>query len=243
MRLRASGRSSQFPPLRVEVDGFDAACVDFRPNGRIAAAEIVRRLQRAGRRVFLASPSGEAEAAHRAAIIGADAYAGRIDDRRLCMLLRALHDRGAGVVHVRSGPALPHARDGYVSVALAGPDGVRDDADVLLCGQSIEPLPDLIDLATDTRTRERQDRWSIAAPNSLGVAGVFAFDFSGLTVVLISNLANYVVQKRASRDLASAGSRRRAGSRVRLAVPAADTVAPVAIPATVVQQQLKRVLV
>ncbi len=213
VRLRAAGLRNPFSPMRVEVDGFEAAAVDFRPNGHISAAETVRLLQRAGRRVFLASPSDEAEAAGRAAMIGADAHAGQIDDRKLCELLRALHDRGTNVVHVRNGPALPHARDGYVSVALAGPEGVRHDADVPLCGRSIEPLPDLIDLAVATESDERQDRWSIVAPNGLGVAGVFAFDFSGLTVVLISNLANYLVQKRASRALASAGSGRPAGSR------------------------------
>ena len=141
-------------------------------------------------------------------MIGADGHGADIDDRKLCTLLRELHDRGTSVVHVRNGPALPHARDGYVSVALAGPDGIRLDADVPLCGQSIEPLPDLIDLAIDTRRHDRQDRWSILAPNGLGVAGVFALDFSGLTVVLISNFANYVVQKRASRALVSASHRR-----------------------------------
>jgi cation transport ATPase len=206
VRLREAGHRSQFPPLRIEVDGFEAAGVDFRPkHGQVAAAETVRQLQRGGRHVFLASSAGEPEAADRAAMIGANGHAGDIDDRKLCTLLRDLHDRGTNVVHVRNGPALPHARDGYVSVALAGPDGIRLDADVPLCGQSIAPLPDLIDLATETRRHDRQDRWSIVAPNGLGVAGVFAFDFSGLTVVLISNFANYVVQKRASRALASAG--------------------------------------
>nr|WP_294554415.1 hypothetical protein [uncultured Rhodopila sp.] len=236
VRLREAGHRSQCPPLRVEVDGFEAAGVDFRPNnGQVAAAGTVRHLQRSGRRVFLASSAGDAEAGERAAMIGADAHAGDIDDRKLCMLLRALHDRGASVVHVRNGPALPHARDGYVSVALAGPDGIRLDADVPLRGHSIEPLPDLIHLATDTQLHDRQDRWSIVAPNGLGVAGVFAFDFSGLTVVLISNFANYVVQKRASRALASAGCGRLAESRPPLAAAVADSVAPVPIPAAVIQ--------
>jgi len=48
----------------------------------------------------------------------------------------------------------------------------------------------------------RHDRWTIVAPNIAAMVGVFAFGMTGLAVVLISNLATYVVHERARRTLA-----------------------------------------
>lgn len=203
VRLRSPAGWGHRAALRVEVDGVEAARVDFRGTGEIAAADIVRTLRADGRRVFLASAADEDIAAERAARIGADAHAGGMNDHTLCVLLRALHDRGMDVIHVRNGPALPHARDQYVSIALAGPEGVRHEADVLLCGDTIDPLPALLALAAEARHHNMLDRGIVTGLNIGAVAGVFTLGFSGLTVVLLNNVVNYIMQERARRALSA----------------------------------------
>jgi cation transport ATPase len=204
VRLRGQGDRARLPPLRVEVDGAKLADLRFHRSGLVPGAATVQQLQRAGLRVFLASHRTPAQAARAARQIGADDHAGSLDDHARCDLLRNFHERGSTVLHVRDGPALPHARSGYVSIALAGPDGIRHDADMVLLGRSIAPLPTLVALARDNVAHNRQDRWAVVAPNLAGVAGVFAFGFSGLTVVLISNAATYIAHHRARRALKEA---------------------------------------
>ena len=202
VRLCGGRDRAALPPLRVEVDGIEVAGLTFHHNGRVPAASTVSELQRAGLRVLLASGRADEDAADIARRIGADAYVGMLDDHARCHLLGILHERGVAVLHVRDGAALPHARDDYLSIGLAGPDGIRHDADIALLDRSIAPLPVLIKLARETVAACREDRWTIVAPNIAAVAGVFAFGMTGLAVVLISNLATYVVHERARRTLA-----------------------------------------
>jgi cation transport ATPase len=202
LRLRSHGDRAPTSPLGVDVDGVEVARLCFQRNGLVPAAIAVRQLQREGLRVFLASGRTMENAASIARQIGADASVGSLDDRAKCSLLRALHQDGVAVLHVRDGPALPHARDNYVSIGLASDEGIRHDADIVLLGRSIAPLPALVALSRDSAAHSRQDCWTVVAPNLAGVAGVFAFDITGLTVVLISNLATYIAHERARRALA-----------------------------------------
>jgi len=204
VRLRGRGDRALLPPVRVDVDGVEVAALRFHRNGHVPAASTVQQLQRAGLRVFLASGRPAAEAARVARLIGADDHAGLLDDHARGGLLRDLHARDVSVLHVRDGAALPHTRAGYVSVALAGPDGLRHDADVALFGRSLAPLPALVAVARDSAARDREDRVAVLVPNIAAVAGVFALGFTGLTVVLVSNLATYVVHDRARKALADA---------------------------------------
>ena len=164
----------------------------------------MHRLRRAGLRVFLASPRTPAAAAVVARRIGADDYVGGLDDAAKCTLLRALHERGVTVLHVRDGPALPHVRSDYVSIALAQPNGIQPDGDIAVLSRSIIGLPALIALARDHITRSRQDCSTVVVFNLMAVAGVFTFGFTGLTVVLISNLATHLARESARRALAEA---------------------------------------
>ena len=200
--LRGLAAGASIPPLRVEVDGTEVAGLRFHRSGLVPSATTVRRLRRAGLRVFLASSRTPAAAAIVARRIGVDDYAGGLDDTAKCNLLRALHERGVTVLHVRDGPALPHVRSDYVSIALAQSHGIQPDGDIAVLSRSITGLPALIALARDHVAWNRQDRRTVVAFNLMTVAGVFAFGFTGLTVVLISNLATHLARERARRALA-----------------------------------------
>jgi cation transport ATPase len=202
--LRGLAARASTPPLRVEVDGIEVAGLRFHRNGLVPSATTVRRLRRAGLRVFLASSRTPAATAIVARRIGVDDYAGGLDDTAKCNLLQALHERGVTVLHVRDGPALPHVRSDYVSIALAPPHGIQPDGDIAVFSRSIIGLPALIALARAHVARNRRDRSTVVAFNLMAVVGVFAFGFTGLTVVLISNLATHLVRDSARRALAEA---------------------------------------
>jgi cation transport ATPase len=201
IRLRSHGDRALLPSLQVEVDGIEVAEMRFERNGHLPAAVTVRQLRYAGLRVFLASGRPPDDAARVARQIGADASAGLLDEPAKCSLLRALHQDSVAVVHVRDGAALPHTRDNYVSIGLASPEGIRNDADIVLLGRSIAPLPALVALSRDSMADSREDRWTVVAPNLAGLASVFTFNITGLTVVLISNLATYIAHGRARQAL------------------------------------------
>jgi cation transport ATPase len=201
VRLCGHQNRATLSPLRVEVDAAEVATLRFRRSDHLPAAVTVRQLQRAGLRVFLASSRAPEDAARIARQLGADAYAGMLDDDSRCNLLRKLQERGDAVLHVRDTAVLPYTRDNYVSIGLAGSQGIRHDADIVLLGRSIAPLPTLVALARDHVAQSRQDRWTIIGLNLASVAGVFAFGLTGLTVVLISNLATYLARDRARQAL------------------------------------------
>jgi cation transport ATPase len=182
----------------------EVAAFAFRRGTHLPAAATVRRLQRAGLRVFLASGRKPDDAARVARQLGTDAFSGGVDDRARAALLCMLHERDVAVVHVRNGAALPHVRDNYVSVGLTGPDGIRHDADVAMLSRSISALPALVELARENTAHTRQDRQTIVAVNVLAASGVFAFGFTGLMVVLISNLGTYIVRQQARQALLDA---------------------------------------
>jgi cation transport ATPase len=201
VRLCGHENHSALSPLRVEVDDAEVADLRFQRSDHMPAAVTVRQLQRAGLRVFLASSRAPEDAACIARQLGADGYAGMLDDHSKCNLLRKLQERGDAVLHVRDTAVLAHRRDNYVSIGLPGSQGIRHDADIVLLGRSIAPLPALVALARDYVAQSRQDRWTIIGLNLASVAGVFAFGVTGLTPILMSNLATYIVRDRARRAL------------------------------------------
>ncbi len=136
--------------------------------------------------------------------LGVDKHLGDMDSNSRRNLLTALGERGVGVVHVHCGDAPRDPGDGRLSVALSVGDGVGcNDADILLFGPSIAPLPALAALARDSVARVGQARTMAVAPNVACVAGAFAFGLTGLAVVLISNFGASIVYNRARRALHS----------------------------------------
>ncbi len=204
LRLRGRVDRAGLAPLRVEVDGVEVAGLRFRRAARLAAAASVRRLQTAGLRVFLASERSTAAVSPLARRLGVDRHAGGMDASSRRGLLRALADRGLGVAHVHLGGASRDPGDAHLSIVLGGDEGIeRPDADIVLCGGSIASLPALAALARDSARRIGRARRLALAPNLACVAGAFAFGFTGLAVVVISNLGTGMVYNRARRALKS----------------------------------------
>ena len=96
--VRLHGRSingaDRPPPLTVELDGIEVAGIRFRRSGRLMAAAAVRRLQRCGLRVFLASQRSTDATADFASRLSVDGHRGgmRVDDK--VELLRSLRQNG-----------------------------------------------------------------------------------------------------------------------------------------------------
>jgi hypothetical protein len=70
---------------------------------------------------------------------------------------------------------------------------------------SIAPLPALCALARDSGRRKERRRYAVMAPNLLCVAGAFAFGFTPMAAVLLSNFGTslaYNGAKRALREVA-----------------------------------------
>ena len=196
------------PPLIVEVDGVEAASVRFRRNDRLEAATAVRRLQRGGLRVFLASERAADAVALLARQLGVDRHsAGTSLDSKI-RILRDLRRQRAVVAFVGDCLAeVPAAREAHVSIALGGADASveagleRAPADIVLLGPSIVPLPFLWALARDSACRMERARYAVMAPNLLCVAGAFAFGLTGMAAVIISNFGTSMVYNRAKRSL------------------------------------------
>ncbi len=204
LRLRGRVDRGGLAPLRVEVDGVEVAGLRFRGAARLAAAASVRRLQRAGLQVFLASERAPASAALLARRLGVDRHLGGMDAGSRRRLLEGLGERGVGVVHVHLGDAPRDPRDAHLSVALTRADEIAGiDADIALFSPSIAPLPALATLARDSAARVGQARTMAIAPNLACVAAAFAFSLNSLAVVVISNFGTSTVYNRARRALRS----------------------------------------
>jgi Cu2+-exporting ATPase len=191
------------PPLMVEVDGVEAAGARFRRNGILEAAATIQRLQRDGLRVFLASERPGNAAARFAAQLGVDRHCGdmRRDDK--IRLLCELRQQRIAAIYIGDAPLEASvAREAKLSMALTGADRLGlGPADIVLLGSSLAPLPALFALARDSARRMGRARQMALAPNLFSVAGAFAFDFTAMAAVVISNLGTSAVHNQARRSL------------------------------------------
>ena len=203
--LRLTNRPSrtEFKPLRVEVDNVEVARLRFqRSTSTLSAAVSVRQLQRAGLRVLLASERKESAVAPLARKLGVDRFLSNANTEFRASLLRGLGERGVKAVHVHTGPGLREPGDTHLSVALAGADEANwHDADMVLLGQSIAPLPALARLARLNADRAASMRTLALAPNLACVASAFAFGLPGLAMIFITNLGTSMVYNRSRRAL------------------------------------------
>jgi len=205
VRLHGDSISGADPllPLAVELDGIEVAGIRFRRNGRLMAAATVRRLQRRGLRVFLASERSAEAAATLASRLSVDRHWSgmRVDDK--VQLLRSLRQNGVAAVFVgdcKAGAAA--SREAHLAIALAGDDALGwERSDIVLLGPSIASLPDLFELARDHTKRVALARHMVMAPNLLCVFGAFAFGWTGLAAVFVSNFGTSMVYGRAMRSL------------------------------------------
>jgi cation transport ATPase len=200
LRGRSVGAATVPPPLFVEVDGAEVAGVRFVRNGRLEAAAAVRRLQRYGLQIFLAS---EHAAAGFAARLGADQYGENMSVDQKNRLLHDLRRRSAAVAYVGDcveNALVADAAD--LSIDLAGADAPEIRAsDIVLLTPSISALPALRALARDGARRMGRVRNTVMLPNLLCVAGAFAFGFTPMAAVVLSNLGTGVAYGAAKRAL------------------------------------------
>jgi cation transport ATPase len=194
------------PPLIVEVDGVEAGGVRFRRNGRPAAAEAIRQLHRDGLRVLLASEQPAGAAALIAGQLGADRHCGEMRQEDKIRLLRELRQQRVAAAYLGDASLEASvAREAQLSIALSSAAELRlGPADIVLPGPSLAPLPALFALARHSVRRIERARQTALAPNLLSVAGAFAFDFTAMAAVLISNLGTSAVYNRAKRSLRGA---------------------------------------
>jgi cation transport ATPase len=200
LRGRPVGTATAPPPLTVEVDGAEVAGVRFIRNGRLEAARVVRRLQRDGLKIFLAS---EQATAGLAAALGADQYGENMSADDKIRLLRGLRRQSAVTAYI--GDCVENALaadEAHLSIDLAGADGAEIRAsDIVLLTPSISALPALRALAGDGARRMERVRYAVMLPNLLCVAGAFALGFTPMAAVFLSNFGTGVAYGAAKRAL------------------------------------------
>jgi cation transport ATPase len=198
------------PPLIVEVDGVEVAAVRFVRNGRPEAAEVVQRLQQAGMRVLLTSDGTADLTAARARQLGVDQYFGGLDPGDKIQLLRNLQQQKIAAAYVgdcSANAAVAHTA--HLSIGLSGADAsVEMGSDIALVAPSVSPLPALYALGRDNAGRRKRVGYEVIAPNLLCVGGAFAFGFTAMAVVLISNFGTSLTYNGAKQRLRTAAARR-----------------------------------
>jgi len=96
------------------------------------------------------------------------------------------------------------AREAHLSIGLARADAQVEiglGSDIALVAPSISPLPALCALGRDSARRQKRVGYEVMAPNLLCVGGAFAFEFTAMAVVLISNLGTSLAYAGAKRAL------------------------------------------
>ncbi|HKM68811.1 MAG TPA: hypothetical protein VJX94_01800 [Stellaceae bacterium] len=197
------------PPLTVEVDGRAIAGVRFARNGRPDAAEVVRRLNRSGLHVFMTS---EQRAAKR---LGIDRYCANMSASDKIRLLRDLRRQSVAAAYIGDCLAnAPVAREARLSIGLAAVDAAADagwepgPSDIVLLAPSIASLPALCALARDSARRQKRTRYAVMVPNLLCVAGAFAFGFTPMAAVFLSNFGTSLAYNSAKRALSKTAEMR-----------------------------------
>jgi cation transport ATPase len=189
------------PPLTVEVDGVTVAGVRFVRNGRPEAAEVVRRLQRSGMRFFLTSDRAVAER------LGIDHYCANMSVGDKIRFLHDLRRKSVAAAYVGDcSKNAPVARKAHLSIGLAAADAAdagweKGTPDIALLAPSIAPLPALCALARNSAGRRDRIRYAVMTPNLLCVAGAFAFGFTPMAAVFLSNFGTSLAYSSAKRAL------------------------------------------
>ena len=107
----------------------------------------------------------------------------------------------------RSGdPGNPDAKSAADAAANAGWE--QGSSDIALLAPSIAPLPALFALARGSAGRRSRVRYAVMAPNLLCVAGAFAFGFTPMAAVFLSNFGTSLAYSSAKRALGMSAAMR-----------------------------------
>jgi cation transport ATPase len=188
--------------LLAEVDGVEAAWFEFRRTGRRQAADALERLKALGAEVFLVSTRPEAEAAALAAEIGSARFSGGLKPEQQVRFLQGLRHRGVRATWVggRAIDPAPHEA-AHVSIALGG--GLLEDgpADIVVAGEQLDAVADVMALSRENAARIRQLTRSASAPNLLCIVGGYLGLLNGFTAGILATLAVLNVYRAATKAL------------------------------------------
>ena len=172
----------------------------------LQVAPLLRRLQQDGLFVFLVS--SQRTASDLANALGVDRYGEGMSNDDKVRVLRGLRRQGLAAAYV--GDKSAHAavvREAHMSISLGGADAAAaigaqwGHSDIVLMAPSIAALPALYALARDSGRRKDRARYAVMVPNLLCVAGAFAFGFTPMAAVLLSNFGTSLAYNGAKRAL------------------------------------------
>lgn len=195
-------------PLVVEVDGVVVGRIAFAEASGLPAAAAIAAIRRASHVPFaLVSSAPAAEVEVLAHALGVEMFRGDFSRDETADFLAACRGRGLKAAFVGDCREHPRAAaEAHVAISLADPaqDGLDLDSDpaaFLVQSAGLDPLADLDRIARDHASRVVQAQKLILVPNLLCVAGAFFFGFTGMTVVMLSNLGTLGLYRIASDSL------------------------------------------
>ncbi len=192
--------------LMVGVNGRVLGLVHFRRSKRLAVAPVLRRLRSRGNlQLGLVSDQAPEGAAALAAALDCDFHlAGQSADDRL-QFLRQCRREGLRVLYVGNCRTDPRVvTESHAAISLFGEecDDFGDDpAPFWLLQPRLAKLGPLWDVASIHRRRLKVAHGYALLPNLLCVAGAFAWGFTSLVSVLLSNLGTYGIYSRTTASL------------------------------------------
>ncbi|MDI6893470.1 MAG: cation-translocating P-type ATPase [Bacillota bacterium] len=193
-------------PLLVMIDGRPVAGIAVAGRPREGSQEAVCRLRRAGAARILVL-SGDAEASTRsvAEALGVDEYrSGMMPEEKLEMI-RRMRQNGQGVAMVgdgvNDGPALA-AADLGIAMGAAGSEVAIESAHVVLMGDDLLLVPDVLQWGRRTVTVIKQNIWVFAvAVNLVGMALAWAGILTPVAGAVLHNVASAAVVANSARLL------------------------------------------
>jgi Cu2+-exporting ATPase len=178
--LESSAHEVGHSLLYVAVGDLLAGVLELAPTIRPEAATVVRRLHARGLRVVILSGDHVEPVRKLAADLGIDEFHAQTLPEQKAAIVERMHEEGRHVCFVGDGIndsiALKRAA---VSVSIQdGSDIARDSAQIVLMGDNLLQLLDMLDLADEYKRQQKIVIGAIAAPSVACVGGVLLFGFT-----------------------------------------------------------------
>jgi len=192
-------------PLTVEINGIEAASMQFKYGAQPRVAASIHRLQKQGFQVFLASDRRNDETKEAAELLGIELFSGDLSYDEMSGFLQGLRRRGVKSVYVGDFSLSPErAKEAHVSIAACGFDlSSYGAADITFVNDRIDALPEITVLAHSHPLQVKATCRRAMVPNLLCVAGGFGGVLNGITAGILGNLAVLKVYKQATQSLES----------------------------------------
>jgi cation transport ATPase len=196
--------------LMVGFNGRVAGLIHFRRSNRLEVASALDRLRsKRNLQIGIISESPISALTPLAKSLGADFCLGdqSADDR--IRFLRSCRSRGFKVAYISDRHADSRiAAESHVAISLVGegindPEMADDSAPVWLLQPRLEKLSELWEIAHVHQQRLKIARRYALIPNVLCVAGAFAWGFTSIISVIVTNLATYSIYARTSDSIRS----------------------------------------